>query len=360
MSKISKWVTGGIIGLLILYLIFLPKVDALKFWEDNPEPSQMSTGRSQRGSTLLVSGVVADENLLENKITVTGEVIPNESLELKSEISGKVDGIYFKEGTSVRQGQLLVKINVDELQAQLQKAQYTEKLRKETEFRQRQLLEREAISQEEYDQALTELQTAQADIQLLQTQISKSNIRAPFAGIIGLRNISLGAYITSSTVIAPLYSINPIKIQFAIPGRYVGSIKEGTEVEYTTDASEEVYTGEIYAKEPRVDANTRTLSMRAISANPDEKLLPGQFVKVEVILNRKEDVIMVPTQAVIPELNGAKVYVTNNGKVAEKKVETGIRTETHLEITSGLTVGDTVITTGILQVRTGMPVNVSL
>ena len=216
------------ISLLILYLILLPKFDGLRFWEEQQEMVEQGRGRTM--GNLLVSGVVAEPSLLENKISITGGVIPNESVEIKSEIPGKVDAIHFSEGRFVNKGDLLVKINVDELYAQLKKAQYTEELRKETEFRQRQLLEREAISQEEYDQSLTELQTAQADIQLLQTQINKSYIRAPFAGQVGLRNISLGAYITSSTIITDLSSINPVKVEFAIPGKYSGRIKEGSPI----------------------------------------------------------------------------------------------------------------------------------
>jgi len=244
--------------------------------------------------------------------------------------------------------------------AQLKKAQYTEKLRKETEFRQRQLLEREAISQEEYDQSLTELQTSQADIQLLQTQIDKSNIRAPFDGVVGLRSISEGAYVTSSTNIAPFYSINPVKVEFAIPGKYANRISVGSEVSFTTDVSDKGYTGKVYAVEPKIDPNTRTLKIRAKSPNPDGELIPGQFVKIDLQLERKENVLMVPTEAVVPELSSSKVFVLANGLVSEKKVETGMRTSTDLEIVSGLNPGDTVITTGILQIRQGMPVNVSL
>jgi membrane fusion protein (multidrug efflux system) len=359
MSKVAKRLLGLLISFLILYVILMPKFDWMRFWESS-EPA-IEAGPSQgRDQRLLVSAIITEPTLLENSITITGGIIPNESVEIKSEISGKVDAIRFKEGTNVRKGDLLVKINVDDLLAQRQKARYTEELREDIEFRQRQLLEREAISQEEYDQSLTELQTARADIDLLETQIDKSYVRAPFNGMVGLRNISLGAYITPSSIITDLSSIDPVKIEFSIPGKYSNRIKEGSKISFTTDASEQVYMGTVYAREPRIDPNTRTLKVRAISANPGGGLLPGQFVRIELNLDRKENVLMVPTEAVVPELNSSKVFVLNNGIISEKKIETGIRTATHLEVTSGLNHGDTVITTGILQVRIGMPVKVSL
>lgn len=358
MNKVAKRVLGLVIVLVLLYIILLPKFDVLRFWEE--EQVSMVGGPSRGSQKLLVSGVIMTPSLLENNLSITGGIIANESIELRSEINGIADRIYFQEGKSVRKGQLLLKINVDELMAQLKKAQYTEKLRKETEFRQRQLLEREAISQEEYDQSLTELQTSQADIQLLQTQIDKSNIRAPFDGVVGLRSISEGAYVTSSTNIAPFYSINPVKVEFAIPGKYANRISVGSEVSFTTDVSDKDYTGKVYAVEPKIDPNTRTLKIRAKSPNPDGELIPGQFVKIDLQLERKENVLMVPTEAVVPELSSSKVFVLANGLVSEKKVETGMRTSTDLEIVSGLNPGDTVITTGILQIRQGMPVNVSL
>ena len=361
MGKSVKLFLAIIISLLVIYLILMPKFDWMRFWEEKKSGPQSESGGGGMGmSKLLVSAVVAEPTLLENNISITGGIIPNESVAIKSEISGKVDAIYFDEGTKAKKGELLVKINVDELLAQLKKAQYTEKLRNEIEFRQRQLLEREAISQEEYDQSLTELQTAQTDIQLLKTQIAKSYIRAPFSGRVGLRNVSLGAYITPSTVITDLFSLDPIKVEFSIPGKYVGRIGKEKNIEFTTDASETIYTGKVYATEPRIDPNTRTLKVRALSSNPKGELLPGQFVNIKLGLDRKEDVIMVPTEAVIPELNSSKVYVLLNGKVSEKQIETGIRTASHLEITSGLDIGDTIITTGMLQVRPGMSVNVSL
>lgn len=356
MNKTTKRILFLIITLIIIGLIFYPKLDLFK--TDAGNASQGSGGGGFR--TMTVNGVVVNPTLLENKISVTGEVMANESLDIRSEISGKVEKIYFKEGQFIKRGQLLLKINADELNAQKQKVLYTQKLRQDLEFRQRQLLEREAISQEEYDQALNELQTAEADLLLLETQIEKSQIKAPFDGIIGLREISEGAYITPSNSIASFYSINPIKIEFAIPGKYSNRVNVGNEISFTVDASPEVFNGKVYAKEPRLNQNTRTLALRAISPNNRNILLPGQFARVEFLLDRKENALMIPTEAAIPELNGTKLFLSKGGKVSPAFVETGIRTDTHLEIISGLNPMDTVITTGIIQVRPGMDVNVNL
>lgn len=360
MSKISKRILSIIIVLVLLGIIFYPKLAPLLSKDPSPEGGP-GGGRPGGGMERLnVTGVVVQPQLLENKVSVTGEIVPNEYLELKSEVSGKIDGIYFQEGQAVKKGQLLLKVNVDELLAQLDKVKYTTKLRENTEFRQRQLLEREAISQEEYDQALTELQTSQSDIRLLETQISKSEIRAPFDGIVGLRQVSEGAYVTSSTVLASFYSIQPAKIEFSIPGKYSNQVTKGSPITFKIDAVDDVFKGEVYVIEPRLSSETRTLTLRALSPNPLNILLPGQFVRVELILSTKEGAIMVPSQAVVPELGGAKLYLSKSGKVMPIQVETGIRTDTDLEILSGLNPGDTVITSGILQVRQGMDINVQL
>ena len=362
MNKTSKRILVIVIVLVLLGIVFYPKLSPLLSSEPSGEgaPGGMG-GRPGAGSSLLtVSAVVVKPQLLENKVTVTGEIVPNEYLELKSEVSGKIDGIFFEEGQSAKRGQLLMKVNVDELLAQLDKVKYTTKLREQTEFRQRQLLEREAISQEEYDQALTEFQTSQSDIQLLETQIAKAEIRAPFDGIVGLREVSEGAYVTPSTVLASYYSIQPAKIQFSIPGKYSNQVKKGSPISFTIDAVDDIFDGEVYAIEPRLSSETRTLALRALSPNPNNILLPGQFVRVELILDTKEGALMVPSEAVIPELGGSKVFITKSGKVSSVAVVPGFRTSTDLEILTGLNVGDTVITSGILQVRPGMEVNIEL
>jgi len=275
MNKVVKAFLAILIMAIISVFIFYQDIPILRrLISGNIVPLNETEIQGSFGGTqeLEVDAIVIKPKTIESKVEVTGELIPNEYVEMKSEMSGILDEINFKEGEFITKGQLLVKINVDELLAQKEKLEYTKKLRESMEFRQRQLLEREAISQEEYDQALTELQTSGADINLLTTQIKKSEIKAPFSGIMGLRQVSRGAYITPSTVIAPLYSINPAKLEFSIPGKYSNEIKVGNIVSFTVESSENTFSGKVHAIEPRIDPNTRTIRLRALCPNPGNLL----------------------------------------------------------------------------------------
>jgi membrane fusion protein (multidrug efflux system) len=357
MSKTVKRILTFTIALIVIFLIALPKLDFLKA-EKNADVATASMRPAN--PVIPVTAVVVEPKKLDNKIQVTGAVQANESLEIRSEISGKVTSINFEEGQRVRKGELLLTINDEELIAQLEKLKYSKQLREESEYRQRMLLEKEAISQEEYDQALTELNTARADIRLIEAQIAKSRLRAPFNGIIGLRYVSEGSYITPQTTIATFSNIDPAKIEFSIPGKYSNDVQVGNLIEFQTESSDDMYQGEIYAIEPQIDPETRTLRMRAISPNKDRRLLPGQFARVDLILDREDNAILVPSQAVIPEMNGHKVFVVNNGKAEARSVEVGIRTNLEVEIRNGISPQDTVVTSGLLQIKPGSDLDVSV
>ncbi len=342
---------------VVIFLIALPKLNLFKDNQSATLPGQ--SGGAGQGGKLSVDALVIVPTLLDNKLNVTGSVLPNESLEIKSEVSGKITAILFREGKQVRKGDLLIQTDDDEIVAQLEKQKYNQKLNEDNEFRQRKLLEKDAISQEEYDNALNRLNTTVADIRLLEAQLSKTRIRAPFEGIIGLRFVSEGAYISPSTVIATLYNISPAKIEFAIPGRYSTQVTPGKKIRFTIESDLQLYEGEVYAIEPRIDPDTRTLKIRALADNKAGNLLPGQFVKVELILESIPNAILVPTEAVIPEQAGKKVYILENGKAKEVFIETGIRTANSLEVISGLKANDTLLTTGILQLRQGLDVQIA-
>ena len=337
---------------VILFLVALPKLKLLEKKETQASPG------GQRGGKLSVEALIITSAKLDNKLTVTGSVLPNESLELKSEISGKITSIKFKEGNKVTKGELLLQINDDEIAAQLEKQRYNRKLNQDNEFRQRKLVEKDAISQEEYDNALNRLNTTAADIRLLEAQLAKTRIKAPFDGVIGLRYVSEGAYLSPSAIIATLYNISPAKIEFAIPGRYSTQVAQGKKIFFTIENDLTIHEGEVYAIEPRIDPATRTLKIRALADNEKGILLPGQFVKVELVLQSMDDAILVPTEAVIPEQNGKMVFVLEGGKAKAVKIETGIRTDNALQVLSGLKPGDTLLTTGILQLRPGIEVQI--
>lgn len=349
----KKKILTGVVIVGILFLLALPK---LHLFRSKDEPGPVTNSAQSR---LPVEAVVLKPERLDNKLVITGSVLPNESLEIKSEISGKISRIYFKEGKRVKKGDLLVEINDDELEAQLTKERHNKKLNEDNEFRQRKLLEKDAISQEEYDNALNRLNVTNADIKLLEAQWAKTKIRAPFDGTIGLRFVSEGAFINSSTVIATLYNLSPAKIEFAVPGRYSTQVQPGKKILFTIENDARVLQGDVYAIEPQIDANTRTLKVRALADNTGNLLLPGQFVRVELILQTIDNAILVPSEAVVPELNGHKVYLAKAGKASETRVEIGLRTDRSVEIVSGLNSGDTLITTGMLQMRNGLDVTLT-
>ncbi len=314
---------------------------------------------SGNSGPIPVTAVVVKPGPLDDKLVITGALIANEAVEISSEVSGVVQKIYFKEGSKVNKGDLLLTLNTEDQEAQLEKLRYAKKLRETSEYRQRQLLEKEAISQEEYDIALTELNTSSADIKVLEAQIAKSKIRAPFDGTIGLRYISDGAFINSSTRIASLININPIKIEFSIPGKYGTVINDGDPIFFTTDASDKTYSGTVYAVEPQIDQATRTMRIRATSDNANRDLFPGLFTRVEVVLNHKDSALMVPSISVVNDLAGHKVFLERDGQVIEQPVTIGIRTANNIEILEGIKQGDTVITSGLLQIRPNSQVEIT-
>lgn len=348
-----------VLVVVVLLLAALPKI--LPYFTSGPAgQSAGGPGGPGGGGPLPVEAVVLKPEVFEKKLVVTGSILPGESIEIRSEAAGKITSIFFQESQRVAAGAALVKINDDELVAQLEKQKYNRKLYQDNEFRQRKLLEKEAISQEEYDNALNRLRTTEADVRVLETQIAETSLVAPFSGFIGFRYVSPGAYITPSTVIATLYSLDPAKVEFSIPARYATRVALGNAINFRQENDQtQSFKGTVYAIEPQIDPKTRTLKIRAKTPNPKGVLIPGQFVSIELILETVDKALLVPTEAVIPVQDGAKVFVLRGGKAEEVQVTAGERTERNLEIVSGLNPGDTVIATGILQLKPGMGIKVT-
>lgn len=331
-----------------------PKVKPLFETKNEAEVQRVS------GSDLLeVEAVELDYETVEDRIYSTGTVQANEVVELATEASGIITDIYFEEGAQVEKGDLLLKINDSELQAQKQRTQFRLNLAEQREERQARLLERGGISQDDYDATLNEVNVLKSELRLTDAQIEKTELIAPFTGILGLKYASPGAYITPSSIIASLQEVNPVKIDFSIPERYIAKIRAGITINFTVQGVDSTFIGEVYAVEPRVDTETRTLQIRALSENDENLLYPGAFANIELILDQINDALMVPTMSIIPELNAQKVFVSNNGVVEQRMVSTGIRTSKKVQVINGLERGDVVLTTGLLQVRPGMEVSVT-
>ena len=347
-----------ILIVIVLGVILYPKIKPMFISGSGSKTGSAAGAQGMRGGgqPLLASGYVIVPTQMNELIYSTGSLIPDEEVELSFEAAGKVVGIFFKEGTRVKKGELLAKINDRPLQAQLLKLQAQRKLSEEREFRQRQLLDRDAISRESYDQVATELQSLEADILLVLARISETELRAPFDGIVGLRMVSEGAFATTQTKIVQLVKISPLKIEFSIPERYAGEVTPGYPITFVIDGIQKSFTAEVYAVAPKVDVDTRTIVARAYYPNKNEELKPGRFASVRALLSKIENTISVPTQAIIPEMEGEKVFIIKNGKAKEVKVTLGLRTESHVQIQKGLNFGDTLLTTAILQLRQGIPV----
>ncbi|GAA4133282.1 efflux RND transporter periplasmic adaptor subunit [Sphingobacterium kyonggiense] len=348
----------SVILLVIALAIVIGLIGYRIFTNQKKEAKQ--NGPSGARSAAKVYGMVIQGQPFSDFLSLSGSIEADEQIELHSEISGIVESINFSEGSRVGQGQMLIRINDAELQAQLSQAMTRNNLAAENERRAKLLLEKEAISQEEYDIASADFRTAQSQIQLIRAQLSKTVIRAPFSGTIGLRNISKGSYVTPATIIAQLVNTNRLKVSFSIPEKYANKVSVNNQIKFNVQGVEGEFTAKIYATEPSVEMNTRTLLVKAITPNPNAKLIPGTFANIIFPLETLENGLLVPAEALIPIQNGKKVFVMRNKKAKEVLVETGARTDSAVLITSGLIAGDTVLTSGVMSLRDGSPVKVTL
>ncbi|MDR7371490.1 efflux RND transporter periplasmic adaptor subunit [Flavobacterium aquidurense] len=307
-----------------------------------------------------VTGIVVKTSTFDNDLSLSGSIEANEQIEIHSEVSGIVEGIYFSEGTYVNKGQVLFKVNDIELRAQLRQAQTKEGLAAENERRAKLLLQKEAISQEEFDVANADYASMKAQTQLIKAQIAKTSVKAPFSGKIGLRSISPGTYITPTVLVAKLVNTGKLKITFSIPEKYASQVNSHANIDFSVSGSDKIYTAKIYAIEPEIEVATRTLKIRAIADNVDGKLFPGTFADVKLPLNIIKDAIVVPSEAIVPVQDGKKVYIANMGKAKEVMVDATTRTDASILILSGLKAGDTLITSGVMSLKNEAPIKVNV
>lgn len=324
--------------------------------------SRSDEGAPQDSTQIEVRVPVRVETLapgrLEERLNATGSVLANERVEIVSEIAGKVDAILFKEGAPVSAGTVLVRLDTATLEAERDRARYRHERLQRQEARQRKLVEDGLLSQEEYDFTVGELNVLGAELQLRKALLEKATIRAPFQGIVGLRAVSLGDYVSNDTRVTTLQDIDPVKVEFSVPEAYARELAAGTTIRFRVQGVEEPFEGTIYALDPAIDPQTRSLTLRARAANPDGLLLPGAFTEVELAVRQVDDALSVPSLAVVPELGGKKVYVLEEGRAEPRVVETGIRTETRVQITRGLEPGEQVIVSNIPRLARGVEVEV--
>ncbi|MES2621381.1 MAG: efflux RND transporter periplasmic adaptor subunit [Bacteroidota bacterium] len=342
MSKFTWFILALVVliaGVIVYNKVLHPKDGAAKTPASGP-PREMA-----------VTGFVVQPKTLDNNIQAAGTLLANEEIELHAEIAGKIIQLNLNEGSSVGKGTLLVKLYDSDLQAQLKKLQVQKETAAKTEQRLKQLLAINGIGQQEYDNVLIQFNNILADIELVEAQISKTEIRAPFSGVVGLKSVSNGAYVSPTTSIATLQQIDPLKIDFTVPEKYFSSIKKNDAIKFSVDGSDEIFTGKVFAIEPRIEESSRTIKVRAMVQNAKQKIFPGAFAKIDLGLKSIDNALMIPTQCIIPEARNKKLIVVKNGKAQFVKAETGVRNESYIQITSGVEPGDTIVATGLMNIK---------
>lgn len=359
MNKKTKIIVFTAIGLLILGLIFLPKIKK-QFMGNSKQvvPARQAQGRARQQLSVTAT-VIEPQTLSSDLYLATGVLLPDEEVDLSFETSGKITEIHFEEGSFVNKGTLLAKVNDAPLQAELKKLEAQLPLAEDRVYRQKTLLDKDAISQETYQTVMTELEKLKADIELVKSRIDQTELRAPFSGAIGLRLVSLGAYASPTTVVSKLTKISPLKLEFSMTENQVSQIRPGTKLSFTVASDLNVYEADVYAVETQLDPKTLTLKARARYANADGKLKPGRSASMQTLLSVKENAIVIPSISSIAEMGRDIVFVYNNGVAKEVEITKGYRTASSVEILSGLTPGDTLLTTGVMQLRDGLPVDIS-
>lgn len=316
-------------------------------------------GTRPAASPYVVEVIQVQSRPYRATLSATGTLRARESVNLQVERAGIVTEINFEEGKPVKAGALLLAIDDSELQAQLRRAQAQLELATAVEKRDRELVRSgNLISEAEYDRSLANLHVAQAEVELIKAQLQKMKIVAPFDAVVGLRNISKGAYVTPGTSIASLQDISALKLDFTVPERYLSQLRNAETVTYRVAGIVQSKKAKIDAIEPAVNVATRSLQIRAIAPNEGNQLLPGSFAEVEVLLDEIPDAILIPAIALVPGLKEQKVFVHRNGQVEERVVRVGLRTSDSVQIEDGLKPDEELVITGILQLRPGTKVQV--
>ncbi|HYD50842.1 MAG TPA: efflux RND transporter periplasmic adaptor subunit [Terriglobales bacterium] len=327
----------------------------------NREPSAAPAVASPAARALQAEAYHVVPTTVRDSVRTTGTLAANESVVIVAELSRRLVKVAVAEGSTVARGDLLFKLDDADLRAELARLEVRRQLAERTVQRQRDLLsyEKRALSKQAYDQARTELQSVEAEIAALEVTLARTEIRAPFAARVGLRRVSEGAWITPETPLTTLQDTSQIKIDFTLPERYAGSVAVGQTFFFTVTGRGEQYQGRVLAVGTAIDANTRSMQVRGITGNAEGALMPGAFASVELVLQQSGEGMMVPAQAIVPAATGHSVFVLRDGRAHNREVKIGLRTRDQVEIIDGLAFGDVVLTTNLLRLREGIPVEVT-
>lgn len=340
-KKVLFW---GII-IVVIVALAIPKL-----YNTKPEPGRQGGGG---GQPIRITTHTAVAKQVSNSLQAVGTLLADEEVQLMPEIQGRVVQVSFEEGKPVKKGDLLVKLHDAEYKAQYQRLQASLKLKRETEKRNKDLLNKGAISQETYDMSLTDMQMNEAELAVVQEQINKTEIKAPFDGKVGLRRISLGQMLASGTIITSIQKLDRLKIDFSVPDKYASWVQVSQPVRFSVDGVKDTFEAKVMAIEPKIDETTRNMQVRAVVNNQQNKLYPGTFVRVSLSASNQHDAVFVPTQCIVPIFKGQKLFVVSGDSVLERNVKTGIRNDAMVEITEGLAPGEEVVVGGVIYMRQG-------
>ncbi len=296
---------------------------------------------------------------LSEQVTAIGTLLSDEAVTVSSEVPGRLKEIHFEEGQPVEKGALLFSLDNSVYRAQFDDASAKLKLAEQTNRRTSTLFTNKYATAQSADEAASNLAVNTAAVELARAQLDKTRIAAPFAGIVGLRHVSAGEYITAGQALINLEAIDPVKADFRVPETFLPAIRVGQIIKIKVDAfPEDSFEGKVYAIDPRLDVAGRSLLVRAIVPNRDQRLRPGLFARVTVLLQLKEDALSVPEQAIVPQGDAQFVFKIVEGKARLTKVKTGTRRGGRVEIVEGLAAGDQVVTAGQLKIRDGSAVTI--
>lgn len=309
-------------------------------------------------TAVKVEATRVEPSSFTRSISSMANLLPFEQVELKAPVAGNVMAIYFEEGQQVKKGARLIRIDDRHWRAQLQglEAQLSSAT---SEFeRNQQLIEREGISQETLEQAEAAVRELEAQIRELRVNIQLANVRAPMSGVVGMRDFSLGDYLTQGQTITQLVQKDKLRVDFAVPAEYAAQLEEGQEVKVIASASGDTAVAEIYAINPAINLNSRQIQLRALLENGEGSFIPGDFAEIQLEVTEEDEALLIPAEAVVPEVDSHVVYKLKNGRAVKQEVVPGVRTESEIQIMEGLVAGDTVLLTGLMQIEDGQQVQV--
>jgi membrane fusion protein (multidrug efflux system) len=342
----------------LLIFVGIVVVGLIVYFSISKEKNKNNTDNTKSFSSLLsnLEGQIVKTSKLEQEIEVSGSILPFDETLILSEVSGKVINLNLQEGKFVKKGTLLLKLFDNDLQAQLKMLEVQLQIAENNEQRMKTLFNVKGTSQQEYDASLLQVSNLKAQIDILKVSIGKTEIKAPYDGILGLKKISIGQYVTPSTQIVTIRDVKNLKIDFSIPEKYSSSMKQGSKIQFSVEGIDKIYNATVFANESSIEAESRNLNVRALISGEISGLIPGSFAKVKAILSNKADAIMIPTSAIIPQVNTKKVFVSKNGIAQSIVIKTGVRQADAIEVISGLKKGDTIVVTGILFIKPNSPI----